>query len=189
MKRVAIALLLFLFAVPMVWAGGNPQVVLETSKGKIVLELDAVNAPLSVENFLAYVDAGFYDGTVFHRVIPDFMIQGGGFTPNLTKKDTRAPIQNEAKNGLTNDRGTIAMARTSNPHSATAQFYINTVDNAPLNQGARGWGYAVFGKVIEGMETVDAISSVPTGRQGPMGDVPTRPVLIQKASRVKAAAE
>lgn len=167
----------------------NPQVALETSKGTIVLELDAEKAPKTVENFLGYVESGFFDGTVFHRVKPGFMIQGGGMTTELKKKDTRDPIQNEADNGLTNDRGTIAMARTGDPHSATAQFFINTVDNGFLNhtgKSGRGWGYAVFAKVVEGMDVVDAISAVKTTRKGMHAAVPIEPVVINKAS-VKAS--
>ncbi len=162
----------------------NPQVVLETSKGAITIELYPGKAPKTVANFLAYVESGFFDGTVFHRVMPGFMIQGGGFTKDLQKKDTRAPIPNEADNGLRNDRGTLAMARTNDPHSATAQFFVNTVDNGSLNHvnTGGGWGYAVFGKVTAGMETVDAISAVRTTRRGGHGNVPVEPVVITKAS-------
>lgn len=170
----------------------NPQVKLETSKGEVVLELYPDKAPTTVANFLSYVEDGFYNGTVFHRIIPNFMIQGGGFDQQYQKKDTRDAIQNEADNGLGNDRGTIAMARTSDPHSATAQFFINTVDNTPLNftgKNPRGWGYAVFGKVIKGMDVVDAISATPTGLgklQGyPARDVPTTPVVIKSAAVLK----
>ena len=185
MKHALTVLLLStLLLAPVAWAE-NPRVELITSMGKIVLELDAEKAPISVENFLTYVDAGFYDGTVFHRVIPDFMIQGGGYTAALQKKPTREAIQNEGQNGLTNDRGTIAMARTNDLHSATAQFFINTVDNANLNYPANG-GYAVFGKVVEGMEVVDAISAVETGYREGMGNVPETGVVIEKAQRVKA---
>jgi peptidyl-prolyl cis-trans isomerase A (cyclophilin A) len=169
-------------------AAANPVVVMTTSKGVIKIELDPAKAPLSVENFLKYVDAKFYDGTIFHRVIPNFMIQGGGFTKDMEKKETREPIQNEAKNGLKNLRGTIAMARTSNPHSATAQFYINHVDNAALDQATQppgAWGYAVFGKVIEGMDVVDAIANVKTGFAAGMDDVPTEPVVIESVRRAK----
>jgi len=165
------------------WAG--PQVVLETSQGDITLELDAERAPKTVENFLAYVRDGHYNGTIFHRVIPDFMIQGGGFTSDFQQKPTRAPIQNEADNGLKNARGTVAMARTGNPHSATAQFFINTVDNGFLDHQApnpRGWGYAVFGKVTAGMDVVDRIQRLPTGRGGPFQtDVPRETVTIKQA--------
>ncbi len=165
------------------WAG--PKVMLETSQGEITLELDADKAPKTVENFLAYVRDGHYNGTVFHRVIPDFMIQGGGFGADFVQKPTRAPIQNEADNGLKNVRGTIAMARTNNPHSATAQFFINTVDNSFLDHQSptpQGWGYAVFGKVVAGMEVVDRIQRLPTGPGGPFrGDVPRETVLIKQA--------
>lgn len=164
----------------------NPRVVLETSKGTITIELDAVAAPKTVENFLAYVDSGFFDGTIFHRVIPGFMVQGGGFTADMKKKDTRAAIQNEADNGLKNSRGTLAMARTGDPHSATAQFFINTVDNDFLNHVAKnpqGWGYAVFGRVVDGLDVVDAIVAAPTGHSGGMKDVPKEAVTIVSAKR------
>jgi peptidyl-prolyl cis-trans isomerase B (cyclophilin B) len=163
----------------------HPRVALDTSKGRIVLELDAEKAPLTVANFLAYVDADYYSGTIFHRVIPGFMIQGGGFTPELEKKATEPPVVNEAKNGLKNERGSIAMARTNDPHSATAQFFIDTVDNSQLDYPSfDGWGYAVFGRVVEGLEAVDAIAAVPTGRAAGMSDVPLEPVLIERAERV-----
>jgi len=165
----------------------NPKVNLQTNKGLIVIELYPDQAPQSVANFLAYVDAGFYDGTIFHRVIPDFMIQGGGFTADLEKKETRAPIPNEADNGLKNERGTLAMARTNDPHSATAQFFINHKDNAFLDhsgKNTRGWGYAVFGRVTEGMSVVDAIATTPTGAKGTFPkDVPLETIVIEKASR------
>ena len=167
-------------------AVSNPQVVMETSKGDIVLELYPDKAPLTVKNFLDYIDAGFYSGTVFHRVIPGFMLQGGGFSRDMQKKSTLMSVKNEAFNGLKNDRGTIAMARTQDPHSASSQFFINTVDNAFLNyksQTTAGWGYAVFGKVIKGMEVVDAISKVQTGTQGRFRDVPKTPVEIIKVRR------
>lgn len=160
------------------------KVALRTSAGDIVLELDSAKAPATVENFLNYVKSGHYDGTIFHRVIPNFMIQGGGFTADMDQKKTNAPIQNEAGNGLANDRGTIAMARTNDPHSATAQFFINVVDNDFLNfrsASGQGWGYAVFGKVVEGMDTVDAIRKVRTGRAGMHQDVPVDAVTILKA--------
>jgi cyclophilin family peptidyl-prolyl cis-trans isomerase len=166
----------------------NPRVDLETSKGKIVLELYADKAPQSVKNFLAYVDAGYYDGTIFHRVIPDFMIQGGGFSTDMTKKRTQPPIQNEADNGVPNKRGTIAMARTQDPHSATAQFFINTKDNGVLNhkgKSSQGWGYAVFGRVVEGMVVVDAISKVKTVTRGMYRNVPAEPIVISRARRAK----
>ena len=167
-------------------ANSNPRVVLETTKGEIVLELYADKAPLSVKNFLDYMEAGFYSNIIFHRVIPGFMIQGGGFSRDMQKKPTQTPIKNEAHNGLKNDRGTIAMARTQAPHSASSQFFINTVDNAFLNyksQTMSGWGYAVFGKVVKGMEVVDAISKVTTGTQGRFRDVPKVPVEIIKVSK------
>ena len=164
--------------------GGNPVVVLETSLGNIEIELDAQKAPVSVENFLAYVDSGHYDGTVFHRVIPNFMIQGGGFDESFTQKPTRAPIKNEADNGLLNQRGTIAMARTADVNSATSQFFINVADNGFLNHGGRDFGYAVFGKVSSGMDVVDKIAAVPTGRKGPFSsDAPQTTVKIVKARR------
>ncbi len=160
------------------WAG--PKVEMQTSLGRIVIELDDAKAPGSTKNFLAYVQDGFYNGTVFHRVIPNFMIQGGGFTADMTQKPTKAPIQNEAKNGLKNARGTIAMARTQDPHSATAQFFINHIDNVMLDYPSRdGWGYAVFGKVTEGMDVVDKIAQVRAGNRGMHQNVPVEPVVIQ----------
>ncbi len=166
----------------------HPQVRLETSAGEIVLELDAVKAPTTTENFLRYVDEQFYDGVLFHRVIPNFVIQGGGFNRDFQEKQTRETIQNEADNGLKNVRGSIAMARTPDPHSASAQFFINLKDNAFLDhrdKSPQGWGYAVFGKVIEGMAVVDAISDVPTNNQGGHSDVPVSPVVILKAQRIE----
>jgi len=164
----------------------HPRVRITTNLGDIVLELNREKAPKSVENFLGYVQEGFYNGTVFHRVIAGFMIQGGGFTQDLQKKPTRAPIENEANNGLKNVNGTIAMARTNDPHSATAQFFINVTDNAFLNHtspSSRGWGYAVFGKVIEGMDVVDKIRKTPTGSGGQFrSDVPRTPVVIEKVA-------
>ena len=162
----------------------NPKVALTTSKGVIVLELDAAKAPVTVENFLAYVKGGFYAGTVFHRVMKGFMIQGGGMDASMSQKPGRAPITNEADNGLKNDRYTIAMARTGEIHSATSQFFINTADNAFLNHGVRDFGYAVFGKVIAGKRVVDAIESVETGTKGMHQDVPVEPVVIEKAEVV-----
>ncbi len=162
------------------------RVRLETSKGAIVVELDAQAAPKTTANFLAYVDSGFYDNTIFHRVIPGFMIQGGGFTADMRMKPTKAPVENEATNGLKNTIGTIAMARTNDPHSATAQFFINVADNAFLNHKAKvpqGWGYCVFGKVIEGMDVVRAIEAVPTTTQGIHQNVPIEPVIIINAKR------
>lgn len=159
----------------------KPQVVLETSKGSIVIELDAEKAPKSVENFLEYVRAGYYEGTIFHRVIAKFMIQGGGFAADMTRKPTRPPIANEGQNGLKNDRGTIAMARTSDLNSATSQFFINLVDNNGLNYPSNG-GYAVFGKVVDGLDVVDAIAAGKTGMKGGMGDVPVETITILKAT-------
>ncbi len=160
------------------------KVRLTTSEGVIVLELDADRAPKTVANFLQYVRAGHYDGTVFHRVIENFMIQGGGMKPDLSEKPTRPPIALESRNGLSNQRGSIAMARTAAPESATSQFFINVVDNLMLDQAnARdGNGYAVFGKVVEGMDVVDRIKGVPTGNDGRYQNVPVKPVLINKAS-------
>ena len=169
----------------------QPRVQLQTSQGTIVIALDAAKAPKSVENFLGYVRDGHYDGTIFHRVIPGFMIQGGGFDAEMDQKPTGAPIENEADNGLSNRRGTIAMARTGNPHSATAQFFINLVDNGPLDHTGKtpqGWGYTVFGEVVEGMEVVDKIAKVPTGNAGPHQNVPRQPVVIEKATVVEAGA-
>lgn len=166
----------------------KPMVELETSKGAIRIALEADKAPITVKNFLAYVDAGFYDGTIFHRVIPGFMIQGGGFEPGMQQKPTRDPIHNEADNGLRNRRGTLAMARTQARDSATAQFFVNLDDNAFLDHGARDFGYAVFGRVVDGMEVVDRIAAVQTGTRGGHRDVPLEPVRIESARRVEAAA-
>ncbi len=163
------------------------QVKFTTSLGAFTLQLDAEKAPKTVENFLAYVAAGHYDNTIFHRVIKGFMIQGGGFEPGMKQKECRAPIDNEAANGLKNKRGTIAMARTGDPHSATAQFFINVVDNDFLDFKApagQGWGYCVFGEVTEGMETIDAIRAVRTGNKGFHQDVPVDDVVIEKAEAV-----
>lgn len=157
------------------------QVLMETSKGTIKLELDAAKAPTTVANFLSYVDDKHYDGTIFHRVIEDFMIQGGGFEPGLKQKKTKAPIKNEAPNGLTNQRGTIAMARTNDLHSATSQFFINTVDNDGLDD--RASPYCVFGHVVDGLDVVDAIRAVPVGRRSGYGDVPTEDVVILSIRR------
>lgn len=163
----------------------NPQVELHIADhGVITLELDAAKAPKSTENFLAYVNKGHYDNTIFHRIIDGFMIQGGGFEPGMKQKGTDAPIENEAKNGLKNDKYTVAMARTSDPHSATAQFFINVVDNGFLNHTSptpQGWGYAVFGKVVKGEDIVDAIKKVRTTRKGFHDDVPFDAVVIDKA--------
>ncbi len=165
----------------------NPTVVVETSEGSFTIELDAESAPKSVENFLAYVDDGHYAGTVFHRVIDDFMIQGGGYDESYSKKPTKPAVENEADNGLKNLRGTVAMARTSDPHSATAQFFVNVSDNAFLNhkgKNASGWGYCVFGKVTDGLDVVDAIKNKKTGSQGPFKkDAPLEPVKIVGVTR------
>jgi cyclophilin family peptidyl-prolyl cis-trans isomerase len=161
----------------------NPTVVLTTSLGAITVELLADRAPATVQNFLEYADAGFYDGTIFHRVIPGFMVQGGGFSPDMRQKPTRQPIKNEADNGVKNARGTLAMARTSDIHSATAQFFVNLTDNTFLDHGGRDFGYAVFGRVTMGMDVVDAIAKVKTGRKGAHGDVPVEPVVIQGVAR------
>ena len=159
------------------------MVILETSMGDVTIELYQDDSPISVENFLKYVDDGFFDGTIFHRVIPNFMIQGGGFTEDMNQKTTLAAIKNEAKNGLKNERGTLAMARTSVVDSATSQFFINHGDNDSLNNSARDFGYAVFGKVVEGMDVVDAIAGVKTGKHGPHDDVPKEPVVLRSARR------
>lgn len=166
--------------------GGSaqPKVKLITNHGDIVIALNADKAPNTVANFIQYVEDGFYNGTIFHRVIENFMIQGGGFTEDFQQKTTQKPIQNEANNGLTNKRGSIAMARTGDPHSATAQFFINTVDNSFLNFRAEttsDWGYAVFGEVVEGMDVVDKIRTVETTLRGPHQDVPAENVVIEKA--------
>jgi peptidyl-prolyl cis-trans isomerase B (cyclophilin B) len=165
----------------------NPVVLLDTSKGEIRIELDAEHAPITTKNFLDYVRSGHYDGVIFHRVIPNFMIQGGGMEPNMREKRSNAPIKNEAGNGLKNERGTLAMARTSVVDSASAQFFINLKNNEFLNHRdttSSGFGYAVFGKVTEGMDTVDRIAAVATAQRGPHGDVPVEPVLINSAKIV-----
>jgi len=163
-------------------AGKSPTVVLETSMGTIQIELNEAKAPVTVQNFVRYVKKGQYNGTVFHRVIPGFMIQGGGFTPDMHEKPTDDPITNEGRNGLKNVRGTVAMARTADPNSATAQFFINVSDNASLDYPQPdGYGYAVFGKVTKGMDVADKIVAVPTGVKNGMKDVPTKPVVIKSA--------
>ncbi|HUS24364.1 MAG TPA: peptidylprolyl isomerase [Candidatus Binatia bacterium] len=185
MKRtLAAALLLALPFLAHSQTGAAPvRVTLDTTQGKIVLELDAAKAPKSTANFVEYARSGHYDGTVFHRIIPGFMAQGGGFGQDYRQKPTRAPIANEGGNGLKNKRGTVAMARTSDPDSATAQFFINLVDNGFLDRSPGNDGYAVFGKVVEGMDVVDKMAAIPTGRGGPFGtDVPQTPVIIQKAT-------
>jgi len=160
--------------------GGNPVVLIKTNKGDIKVELDKEKAPISVENFLSYVNDGYYNGTIFHRVIKNFMIQGGGFTADMKQKPTKDPIKNEAKNGLSNAKGTLAMARTAVVDSATSQFFINHADNKFLDHGTRDYGYAVFGKVTEGMDVVDKIAIVPTGHQ----DVPTETITIESITLV-----
>ena len=161
------------------------MVTFKTNHGDITLELYADKAPKTVENFLSYVQDGFYDNTIFHRVIDGFMIQGGGMTPDMEQKETKAPIENEANNGVANEAGTIAMARTNDPHSATAQFFINVKDNDFLNfssESMNGWGYCAFGKVTEGMDVVEKIKAVKTGNNGYHQDVPVEPVIIEKAT-------
>ncbi|MBN1343146.1 MAG: peptidyl-prolyl cis-trans isomerase [Phycisphaerae bacterium] len=165
-------------------AEANPRVLMETTLGSITIELDQESAPITVENFLQYVDDGFYDGTIFHRVIASFMIQGGGLEPGMGQKRGRPPIQNEAKSGLKNKTGTIAMARTGDPHSATSQFFINVKDNDFLDHpGQDGWGYCAFGKVVEGMDVVETIRDVPTTTKRPFDDVPVEDVIIQSVRR------
>jgi len=188
MKFAWISALSVLTAVTPAVAAEAPKVALETDKGRIVLELYPDKAPATVKNFLAYVDDGHYNGTIFHRVIPNFMVQCGGMTVSMKEKPTKPPVKNEADNGLKNLRGTIAMARTQVPDSATAQFFINTVDNDFLNHKNKtpeGWGYTVFGKVVEGMDVVDAIAKVKTGNRGGHQDVPVDTLMIITAERVK----
>lgn len=191
MKRIFIwfAATLFLLATPALAETAKPRVELDTTMGTIVLELEPDKAPKTVANFLQYVEDGFYTNTIFHRVIDEFMIQGGGFNPDYTRKETRPPILNEADNGLQNKPGTIAMARTMDPHSATSQFFINVVDNDYLNhtdKTPRGWGYTVFGQVVGGMNVVNKIKAVPTGPGGPFPkDVPRTPIIIKSAKVVK----
>ncbi len=166
----------------------NPKIKIETTLGDITLELDATKAPTSTENFLSYVKEGHYDGTIYHRVIPNFMVQGGGMNPDMSEKESKAPIKNEANNGLKNLRGTVAMARTNDPHSASSQFFINVKDNAFLDhksEDMQGWGYAVFGKVVEGMDIVDKIEKVETGTTGFHQDVPKDAVILNKVTVVE----
>ena len=182
--RVVLGIVGLLLTVATVGAkeGGNPVVVMKTSLGDVKIELDKAKAPVTVDNFLVYVNDKFYDGTIFHRVIPAFMIQGGGFDKDMNQKKTKAPIKNEAGNGLKNVTGTLAMARTSDPNSATAQFFINTKDNAFLdhkNDTAQGYGYAVFGKVVDGMDVVKKIEQVQTTTRPPYENVPVTPVVIE----------
>lgn len=187
MRQLILAATTFLLVGGVFAADGapNPQMVLDTSEGVIVIELFQERAPKSVANIIQYVDDGFYTETIFHRVIQGFMIQGGGFGQDMVKKGVREPVENEADNGLKNDRGTVALARTSNPHSATAQFYINLIDNDSLDyrtKTERGWGYTVFGRVVEGMNVVDRIARARTQTRGRMRDVPALPIVIERAS-------
>jgi cyclophilin family peptidyl-prolyl cis-trans isomerase len=189
--RILLMVLMFAFGTAQAAdsASGNPHVVLDTSEGKITIELASKEAPLSVANFLEYVQAGFYNGTIFHRVIPNFMIQGGGFTADMEQKETRGTIKNEAGNGLKNVRGTVAMARRAEPDSATAQFFINLTGNDFLDHQSdapAGFGYAVFGHVTEGMDVVDKIAATTTTSVGPMSDVPAQPITIKSATLVGA---
>lgn len=184
LARLATFVLVAFVSFPLTLAAeGNPKAIIHTSMGDIQLELFADKAPASVENFVNYANSGFFDGTIFHRVISHFMIQGGGFTPDMQKKTTGEPIQNEAANGLSNQKGTVAMARTNDPHSATAQFFINVQDNPNLDytggSNARTWGYAVFGRVTSGMEVVEEIRFVETTSKAPYSDVPVEPVVIE----------
>jgi cyclophilin family peptidyl-prolyl cis-trans isomerase len=185
LKQIAILLIAVLTLCLAYPVFANPRVRLETKQGIIILELDPHSAPKTVENFLRYVDSGFYNDTVFHRVIKGFMIQGGGMTADMRQKSTQPPVLNEADNGLKNLRGTIAMARTSDPHSATSQFFINTVDNTFLDHKGKtsnGWGYCVFGKVVEGMNVVDTIENTPTTVKNGHGDVPIQPIIIERTT-------
>lgn len=183
LKKIALVAGSVLFAANLMAAtpAAAPHVLLETTNGQIEIELDAVKAPISTKNFLAYVDSGFYNNTIFHRVIPGFMVQGGGFTTQMQQKETKEAIKNEHKNGLVNVRGTLSMARTSAPDSATSQFFINVKDNDFLDQGD---GYAVFGKVVKGMDVVDIIVNSQTTTKGGMQNVPIDPVLIKSAKRI-----
>ena len=169
-------------------AADNPQARMETTKGTIIIELYPDKAPETVENFLAYARDGFFDGTIFHRVIPGFVVQGGGFTQDMRQKPTNQPVKNEANNRLENTKGTLSMARTSDPHSATSQFFINLKDNAQLNfssETPQGWGYCVFAKVVDGMDVVEAIAKVPTGSHGMHQDVPLDPIIVNQVTVVE----
>lgn len=181
-------MLSLMFAPFMAAQAENPRVLMETNHGAMIIELYPEDAPETVENFLAYVKSGFYEGTVFHRVISNFMIQGGGFDENMKQKPTLKPIKNEADNGLQNKIGTISMARTSDPHSATSQFFINVANNSSLDfreKTPRAYGYAVFGRVVEGMRTVNEIRNIPTGSKMGHQDVPLKPVVIQKVRQIR----
>jgi len=187
-KQIFLLVFILLFTISSNIQAETTMVKMDTNQGTIMLELDADNAPNTVANFLTYAKEGFYDGTIFHRVISNFMIQGGGFNEDMSQKTTHDPIKNEANNGLKNSNGTIAMARTGDPHSATAQFFINVKDNDFLDftsESPQGWGYAVFGKVTEGMDVVEKIKAVPTTTQGPYQDVPSEPVIIEKVTIVE----
>jgi cyclophilin family peptidyl-prolyl cis-trans isomerase len=179
------AMVVFAFARPVLGDSSTPQVRLKTSMGVIVVELDAQRAPLTVKNFLQYVRDKHFDGTIMHRVLPGFVIQGGGFTDKNIEKPARAPIPNESGNGLSNRRGTVGLARTGDPHSGTSQFYINLADNVALDPQPSRWGYTVFGHVVEGMEVAQAISEVQTGVSGPFQDAPIKQVVIEKAEIVQ----
>ena len=193
MRTLILSMMLFLtstlsFATENTMSDTQTKVKLTTTLGEIIIQLNTEKAPVSSANFLTYVNEGFYNGTIFHRVIPDFMAQGGGFDTSFNQKAVHAPIKNEADNGLTNRRGTLAMARTNDPNSATAQFFINYKDNSFLNHTsptASGWGYAVFGEVIEGMDVVDAMAKQATGNRGGHQDVPKTDIVIEKAEVVK----
>jgi peptidyl-prolyl cis-trans isomerase B (cyclophilin B) len=193
MRTLMLSMMLFLtstlsFATENAMSDTQTKVKLTTTLGEIIIQLNAAKAPVSSANFLTYVNEGFYNGTIFHRIIPDFMAQGGGFDTSFNQKAVHAPIKNEADNGLTNRRGTLAMARTNDPNSATAQFFINLKDNSFLNHTsptASGWGYAVFGEVIEGMDVVDAMAKQATGNRGGHQDVPKTDIVIEKAEVVK----
>ncbi len=187
-KQIFLIVFIFLFTLTSNIQAETTMVKMDTNQGTIMLELDADNAPNTVANFLTYAKEGFYDGTIFHRVISNFMIQGGGFTEDMNQKTVHDPIKNEANNGLKNDNGTIAMARTGDPHSATAQFFINVKDNDFLNfssETPQGWGYAVFGKVTEGMDVVEKIKGMPTTTKGPYQDVPEEAIIIEKVTIVE----
>ncbi len=188
MHRLLLLAIALLFSIAA--HAANPQVEMKTSQGTVIIELYQDKAPKSVDNFLQYARDGFYNGTIFHRVMDGFMIQGGGFEPGMKEKPTRAPILNEAKNGLRNEAGTLAMARRPDPHSATAQFFINLVNNGPLDYpSGDGWGYAVFGKVVQGFDVVQKIAKVPTGNSGTHQNVPTTPVLIESVKLLPAPAK
>jgi len=188
LKKLLLLSILLLGYAGLAQSTENPKVLIDTNLGEIELELDVARAPLSVANFLSYVDSGFYDGTVFHRVIPKFMAQGGGFNAQMVQKQGKSPVKNESHNGLANQRGTLAYARTAHPDSATSQFFINLVDNAYLNGDANKPGYTVFGKVVRGMETVDKIAQLSTTTRDGMPDVPQQEVLIRSAKKLKPAA-